>query len=204
VAGRRSRPAGPPRGQHFLGEAAVAAAVVDAACLAASDLVVEFGAGYGRLTERLAARAGRVIAVELDTRLAARLASRFRDRPSVTVVHGDALAVPLPRRDFRVVCNPPFHLTSALLHRLLDDPRVPLQRADLVVEWGTALALTGVFGPAHKARPWRSRFEFLLLRRLPPEAFDPPPATDAAVVSIRRLGPGPGQRRMTAMSSNVS
>lgn len=203
MAGRRRRPAGTPRGQHFLGEAAIAAAVVESASVASSDLVVEFGAGYGRLTEQLAIRAGRVIAVELDLRLAARLANRFRERPSVTVVHGDALAVPLPGRDFRVVCNPPFHLTAALLHRLLDDPRVPLLRADLVVEWGTALALTGVFGPAHKARPWRSRFEFLLLRRLPREAFDPAPAGDAAVVSIRPLAAA-RQRRTTAISSNVS
>lgn len=188
MAGRRwRRSAGAPRGQHFLGDAAVAAAVVETAAIAVSDLVVEFGAGYGRLTEQLAARAGQVIAVELDTRLAARLAGRFRERTNVTVVHGDALAVALPRREFKVVSNPPFHITSALLHRLLDDQRVPLVRADLVVEWGTALALTGVFGPAHKARPWRSRYEFLLLRRLPTAMFDPAPARDAAVVSIRRL-----------------
>lgn len=165
----------------------MAAAVVEAAGVTVSDLVVEFGAGYGRLTEQLAARAGRVIAVELDTRLAARLDGRFRERANVTVVHDDALSVPLPRRSFRVVCNPPFHITAPLLHRLLDDPGLPLARADLVVEWGTALALTGVFGPAHKARPWRSRYEFLLLRRLPVELFEPAPPRDAAIVSIRPL-----------------
>ena len=150
------------------------------------DLVVEFGAGYGRLTEQLARRAGEVIAIELDTRLAARLANRFRGNANVRVVHGDALAVPLPRKQaFRVVANPPFHLTAGLLHRLLDDPGLPLLRADLVLGWGAALALTGVFGPAHKARPWQHRHEFLLLRRFAAARFDPPPATDAALVSIR-------------------
>ena len=187
MAGRRwQRPAGTPRGQHFLGHAALAAAVVEGAGLSASDLVVEFGAGYGRLTEQLALRAGRVIAIEIDSSLAARLAGRYRQRSNVEVVHGDALAVPLPRRPFKVVSNPPFHITSPLLHRLLDDSAVPLVRADLVVGWGAALALTGVFGPAHKARPWLPRFEFLLLRRLPPELFDPAPAQAAALVSIRR------------------
>jgi 23S rRNA (adenine-N6)-dimethyltransferase len=191
VAGRQwRRSAGTPRGQHFLGDAAVAAAVVESAGPLGSDLVLEFGAGYGRLTEQLAARAGQVVAVELDAKLAARLAGRFSRRSNVSVVHGDALAVPLPRRSFKVVCNPPFHITSALLHRLLDDPQVPLQRADLVVEWGVGLALTGVFGPAHKSRPWRSRYEFLLLRRLPMTMFDPAPARDAAVVSIRPFGSG--------------
>jgi len=154
-----------------------------------TDLVVEFGAGTGRLTAELAARSSRVVAVELDARLAGRLARRYEGTPNVTIVTGDALTVPLPQRPFRVVCNPPFHITSALLHRLLDDPRTLLERADMVVGWGPALALTGVFGPAHKSRPWRARFEFLLIRRLPAAAFDPPPHEDAALISIRRRRP---------------
>ena len=160
--------------------------MAECADVSRGDLVVEVGAGYGRLTEQLAARGGHVIAVEIDPRLAARLAARFRGRANVTVVHGDALTLPLPSRPFRVVSNPPFHLTAPLLHRLLDDGRLPLRRADLVVGWGAALALTGVFGPAHKARPWRSRYEFLLIRRLPAALFTPEPAEDAALVSIRR------------------
>ena len=186
MSGRRSRRSvRAPRAQHFLGDAAIAAAIVGCADVCADDLVLEFGAGYGRLTEQLAQRAGRVVAVEIDPRLAARLTHRFGARPNVTVVEADALAVPLPRRQFKVVSNPPFHITSALLHRLLDDPGLPLVRADLVVGWGTALGLTGVFGPGHRARPWRSRYEFLLIRRLPAELFDPPPGEDAAVISIR-------------------
>jgi 23S rRNA (adenine-N6)-dimethyltransferase len=147
---------------------------------------MEFGAGYGRLTEQLAARAGRVIAVEVDSRLAARLASRFATRPNVTVVSGDALAVALPRRPFRVVSNPPFAITAPLLRRLLDDSTAQLERADLVLGWGAALALTGVFEPAHRSRRWHHRYEFLLIRRLPAACFDPAPETDAALVSIRR------------------
>jgi len=163
---------------------------VEAAGVGADDLVVEFGAGYGRLTQQLALRAGRVVAVEIDIRLAARLAHRFRQQPKVTVLPADALSVPLPRRSFKVVSNPPFHITSALLHRLLDDPGVPLLRADMVVGWGSALALTGVFSPAHRARAWQSRYEFLLIRRLPAELFNPAPAQDAAIISIRRLAAG--------------
>jgi 23S rRNA (adenine-N6)-dimethyltransferase len=128
-----------------------------------------------------------VIAVELDTRLAARLANRFSGRPNVTVVQADALTIPLPRRSFRVVSNPPFHLTSALLHRLLDDPVVPLLRADLVLGWGMAIRLTGVFGGTRGSERWQPRYEFLLIRQLPARVFDPPPESDAALVSIRRL-----------------
>jgi 16S rRNA A1518/A1519 N6-dimethyltransferase RsmA/KsgA/DIM1 with predicted DNA glycosylase/AP lyase activity len=159
--------------------------LVEMAALSRSDLVVEFGAGTGRLTGELAVRCRRVVAIEVDARLASRLGQRLQGASNVTLVHGDALAVPLPHEPFRVVCNPPFHITSKLLHRLLDDPRLPLLRADIVLGWGAALALTGVFGPAHKARPWQARFEFLLIRRLPATAFQPAPGQDAAVVSIR-------------------
>lgn len=188
MSGRpRRRPAGAARSQHFLARPDLAAELAGSAQLGRQDLVLEFGAGYGRLTDQLAARAGRVIAVEVDPRLASRLAARLRGRANVTVLHGDALRVPLPTGPFRVVSNPPFHLTSALLRRLLDEGSPRLQRADLVLEWGAALALTGVYGPAHKARPWRGRYEFLLIRRLPAAWFDPEPACDAAIVSIRPL-----------------
>jgi 23S rRNA (adenine-N6)-dimethyltransferase len=185
VSGRRGRRSeAAPRSLHLLGPGP-AATLVEIAEVARTDLVVEFGAGTGRLTAELAARCLRVVAIEVDARLAGRLAHRFQAASHVTVVHGDALTVPLPHQPFRVVCNPPFHITSGLLHRLLDDPRLPLVRADVVVGWGAALALTGVFGPAHKARPWQSRFEFLLIRRLPAAAFQPVPGEDAALVSIR-------------------
>jgi 23S rRNA (adenine-N6)-dimethyltransferase len=187
VSGRQRRSASAPRSQHFLASARLAAEIVTAAGVSKDDLVLEFGAGYGRLTEQLAARASRVIAVELDTRLAARLANRFSGRPNVTVVQADALTIPLPRRSFRVVSNPPFHLTSALLHRLLDDPEVPLLRADLVLGWGMAIRLTGVFGGTRGSERWQPRYEFLLIRQLPARVFDPPPESDAALVSIRRL-----------------
>jgi 23S rRNA (adenine-N6)-dimethyltransferase len=181
--GRRSTRAA--RSQHFLGRPDLAAELASSAHLGRDDLVVEPGAGFGRLTEQLAARAGRVIAVEKDARLAARLAGRLQHRPNVTVVQGDVLAVPLPHGRFRVVGNPPFHITAPLLERVLGAAQ--LDRADLVLEWGAALALTGVYGPAHKARRWAARYEFLLVRRLPAAWFEPAPACDAAIVSIRPL-----------------
>jgi 23S rRNA (adenine-N6)-dimethyltransferase len=139
VAGRASRRG--ELGQHFLAGGRLAAELVERAGVGPADLVVEIGAGTGVLTRALARRAGRVLAIEYDPRLAARLRDRLAAHDHVKVVTGDALRLPLPRRPFRVVANPPFGSTAALLRRLLDDPRSPLQRADLILQEGDQVHL---------------------------------------------------------------
>jgi 23S rRNA (adenine-N6)-dimethyltransferase len=139
------------------------------------------------LTAELARVARRVLAIELDPQLAASLLSRWSN---VTVVRGDALTVALPDEPFRVVANIPFAHTNDLLHRLLDDPRLPLTRADLVVEWGVAVK-RGLPSPSSvNGILWGAGYEFLVERKLPRTAFDPPPACDAGVlVATRRARP---------------
>jgi len=188
VAGRRA-PARPPRSRsrHFLRNRFLAAAIVACADVGASDLVVDIGAGTGRLTAELARIARHVVAIELDPQLAAGLRDRW---PNVTVVEGDALTVPLPDEPFRVVANIPFAHTTELLHRLLDDPRLPLERADLIVEWGVAVK-RGLPAPSSvNGILWGAFYELRVERKLPASAFDPPPACDAALlVATRRAQP---------------
>ena len=93
-------------GQHFLAGAWLAAELAEQAGVGAGDLVVEIGAGTGVLTEALARRAGRVVAIEYDPRLAERAQARLAGYGNVRVVTADALALPMPRRPFRVVANP--------------------------------------------------------------------------------------------------
>ena len=170
MAARRARGARPnrARSQHFLRSGALASELVRDAGVSSDDLVLDLGAGSGRLTNELARRARSVVAVELDPRWVTHLRGRW---PNVVVVAGDAKRVPLPGEPFRVVANLPFDHTTAILRHLLDDPRTPLLRADLVVEWGVAVK---------RALPWPSRlndvlwgawYRFALVRRLPPTAF---------------------------------
>ena len=120
-------------GQHFLAGGRLAAELVAQAGVGTGDLVVEIGAGNGVLTEALARRAGRVVAVEVDPWLAGRARSRLASYGNVSVVTADALALP-PRRPFRMMANLPFGSTTAILRRLLDDPRTQLERTDLIVQ----------------------------------------------------------------------
>jgi 23S rRNA (adenine-N6)-dimethyltransferase len=174
--------------QHFLRSNRLAAELVRAAGLTRHDLVLEIGAGSGRLTGELA-RAARVLAIELDPRWAARLSARFSGNSRVTVVAADALDLELPAEPFRVVANLPFGRTTAFLHHLLDDPRVPLQRADLVVEWGTALKRAAVWPSTLLGVTWGAWWTFRIDRRLAAACFEPAPSVDAALLVVERRNP---------------
>jgi 23S rRNA (adenine-N6)-dimethyltransferase len=174
------------RDQHFLRSGRLAAELVRSAGLTRDDLVLEIGAGSGRLTVELARVAAQTIAVEVDRALARRLAERLAGDPRVTVLERDAFGVALPKQPFRVVANLPFGRTTAFLHYLLDDPTTSLQRADLVVEWGSALKRAAVWPSTLLGVTWGAWWTFRIDRRLPASSFEPAPTVDAGVLVVTR------------------
>ena len=190
MAGRSARGArhvrARARSQHFLRSPRIAAAIVAEAGVGAGDLVLDVGAGGGRLTAPLAASGARVRAIELDPVWAARLRDRFRGAGNVEVVEADVVGVPLPTEPFRVVANVPFHLTTPVLRRLLDDPRTALERADVVVEWEVARKRALCWPSSLLNVLWGSRYELAAVRRLPAGCFEPRPDADAGVLRVVR------------------
>jgi 23S rRNA (adenine-N6)-dimethyltransferase len=168
------------RGRHFLRSSKLATELVRAAGVARGDLVLDLGAGTGVLTRALARAGARVVPVELDAELASGLRRCFDD-----VVEGDALRLPLPREPFKVVANLPFGNGTAILRRVLD-PRVPLERADVIVEWGLAVKRAAVWPSTQLSSYWGAWFELSLTRRLPRCVFAPPPSVDAGLLRIVR------------------
>jgi 23S rRNA (adenine-N6)-dimethyltransferase len=146
------------------------------------DLVFDLGAGTGVLTAALLGRTSSVVAVEIDARLAAGLRDRF---PEVEVHMDDALRVALPRAPFKVVANLPFDGGTAILRRLLD-PRVPLESADVIVQWDVGVKRAAVWPTTQLGAYWGAWFELSVARRLPRCVFAPPPTVDAAVLRIER------------------
>jgi 23S rRNA (adenine-N6)-dimethyltransferase len=175
-------------GQHDLIDRRAVDRLVRGAAVACGDLVVDIGAGRGPITDALVERGARVIAIELDRARAASLEQRYATEPAVRVVRvvqGDALRERLPRGPYSVVANPPFAITTRLLHRLLDDPTRAPTRVDLVLQQQAArfLAATASDPVALAWTPW---FELRAGPRVPRRAFRPQPACDAAVLSVVR------------------
>ncbi|MFB3093803.1 MAG: rRNA adenine dimethyltransferase family protein, partial [Dehalococcoidia bacterium] len=112
-------------GQHFLADGRVVGRILHAAEVSEEDYVVEVGPGRGILTRALAARAKRVVAVEMDEELADRLTFEFQAIDSVTVVTGDAReldvnALVSPETSYKVVANLPYYAASPIVRRFLE------------------------------------------------------------------------------------
>lgn len=182
----RRRPEREAPGQHFLRSSRLAAALVRDAEVASGDLVVDVGAGRGVLTRALADAGAHVLALEIDPTLAAQLRCRFEPRAEVTVLEVDACTWGWPNHPFSVVSNLPFSGSGAILARLLHDPRVGLERADLIVQWEFARKHTAVWPATLRGTYWQAWFELTIAGRLSRSAFSPAPDVDAAVLRIRR------------------
>ena len=124
------------KGQNFLTDRAIVGRIADAAQLQPGDTAIEIGPGLGILTAELVARVGptgRVIAVELDHRLAAYVREEFAASPTLHLIEGnvlrlspDELLAELPAdTSYAVVANLPYNITSAVLRHFLDHPRRP-------------------------------------------------------------------------------
>jgi 23S rRNA (adenine-N6)-dimethyltransferase len=130
-----------------------------------------------------------VIAVELDPRAVGRLRRVFRGVDRVTVVHGDALEVPMPRTSFRAFGNVPFGATTALLRRLLDDPTSAIVAVDVVVQLDVARKRARGRPGSLLSASWAPWWVASVGRRLEPSDFVPAPSVSAALLSFRRRLP---------------
>ncbi len=193
-------------GQHFLFDPRILGRIADAAGLTAAETALEIGPGTGTLTRELARRAGRVIAVETDRRLAAELTQAFAGS-NVAIVTGDALRVPWPEAE--VVCgNIPYQITSPLISRALAAmPRaiVFLMQRE-VAERLVAAPDTPEYGALSVGVQLVADVEQLFTVKA--GAFRPPPKVDSAVVRIapRRAAelPDPADQEVTRRLIHVA
>ena len=189
-------------GQHFLRDRSVLQRIADALQLTGTETVVEIGPGRGALTDLLAPRAGRLLAIEIDRDLARHLRERYADRPHVAIVEEDVLEVDLAALaggDYVLAGNVPYYITTPILFHALRAPRP--RRAVYLVQKEVADRVVAVPGSKQYGAlsvNVQALAEATLVCRVPPGAFNPPPQVDSAVIVVTpREVPviGPGEER---------
>jgi 16S rRNA (adenine1518-N6/adenine1519-N6)-dimethyltransferase len=175
-------------GQHFLDDRRILDRIVDALEPGENDTVIEIGPGRGSLSDALVPRVGRVILVEYDRALAARLRERYAGTPSVSIVEADVLDVsfgPLAGGPFKLIGNVPYYITTPILFHALEAPRA--SRVVLLVQREVADRIvappgTKTYGAlsVNVQAVARAKIAF----RVAPGSFNPPPKVESAVVVI--------------------
>ena len=179
-------------GQHFLRDQRTIHRIIDTLAPKADETIVEIGPGTGALTSVLVERAGRVIAVEFDNKLAPLLQERFGGFKNFKLVMADALTVDfckeiLPAGSARLVANLPYNISTAILQRLiaqracLEEMVLMLQRE--VVE--RVLAPPGTTDRGYISVFVEAYCETEKLFDVAPGAFRPPPKVWSSVMRLK-------------------
>ncbi|NJN17283.1 MAG: 16S rRNA (adenine(1518)-N(6)/adenine(1519)-N(6))-dimethyltransferase RsmA [Oscillochloris sp.] len=187
-------------GQNFLIDAESLAQIVAAAELSAADTVIEVGPGLGVLTWELTQQVERLVAVELDKRLAARLGEEFV-AANLTIVQSDVLrrtptellaaAGIRPPARYKLVANLPYAITQPTLRHFLE-AAAPPELCVVLVQWEVAERICAGPGDfsmlAHSVQYYA---EAEIVARVPARSFMPAPAVDSAILRLRRRAAPP-------------
>ncbi|HEY1953576.1 MAG TPA: 16S rRNA (adenine(1518)-N(6)/adenine(1519)-N(6))-dimethyltransferase RsmA [Gemmatimonadaceae bacterium] len=175
-------------GQHFLSDKGILTAIVDALAPTATDTVVEVGPGRGSLTDILAERAGKLVAVEIDRALSAELRHRYSGKANVSIVEGDFLAIDpaaLVGDDYLLIGNVPYYITTPIVFKALEPP-IPRRSVFLVQREVADRLSADPGGESYGALSVNVAVVAAVERVLavPAAAFRPPPKVESAVVRI--------------------
>ncbi len=174
-------------GQHFLMDEKVLRREIEYAQLSRKDIVLEIGAGDGRLTLLLAEKAGKVIAVEKDKRLVELLRKKIKDKniDNVEIISADALSIDFPKFN-KIVSNLPYGISSPITFKFFE-----------YFPWDLAiLSYQKEFAERFFAKPGKRNYSRLtvainyycepqMLETVAKEKFFPKPKVDSVIVRLK-------------------
>lgn len=153
------------------------------------DLVLDIGAGSGVITSALSKRCKEVWAIEPDHETAEKLRKNLKSAENVTIFEQDFLEMELPKdKPYKVFSNPPFHLSSAIIHKLIESEDPP-EAIYLLLQKQFALKLLNT------DRHYTSQLGFQITKdyqtkiRYPMKStdFTPPPAVPVVLFEAKRI-----------------
>lgn len=176
--------------QHFLRSPRLALFLIGHSNLKKRDLVLDIGAGSGVITSALARRCREVWAIEPDPATAAKLRANLAHQhlTNVKILPTDFLTLDLPTTPYKIFANPPFHLSSAILKKLLAAD-LPPSAIYLILQKQFALKLLNT------DRHYTSQLGYALTARyatkirypLKPTDFTPPPAVPTVLFEAKLI-----------------
>jgi 16S rRNA (adenine1518-N6/adenine1519-N6)-dimethyltransferase len=199
-------------GQNFLKDKSVVKKIVEAANLQPDDFVIEVGPGTGILTEELAKKAGKILAIEIDQNLIRPLQKKFDNKKNIEIINGDILKINFPKllghqmSKYKVIANLPYYITSPII-RLFLETEIPPQEMILMVQKEVAERI--VASPSEipaesrsakrisRGKPGQMSIlavsvqyyaQVEILFEVSRECFDPVPEVDSSVIKISDFG----------------
>lgn len=190
-------------GQNFLIDTHVLEKIISAAGIGEEDCVLEIGPGIGTMTQYLAEHAGKVVAVEIDSKLLPILDETLKGYTNITVINNDILKIDMNRlvdeynngRPIKVVANLPYYITTPIIMGLFES-NVPIDNITVMVQKEVADRMQ--VGPGSKdygalslavqyyAKPY-------IVANVPPNCFIPRPNVGSAVIRLTRYQEPPVQ-----------
>ncbi|GAA4653333.1 hypothetical protein GCM10023142_04710 [Anaerocolumna aminovalerica] len=186
--GRKLSRGEPPNfsGQHLMHNKKLINEIVDLSKVSTHDMVLDLGAGKGALTSVLCQKAGKVLAVEYDSKFVEVLKEKFRLNQNTKIIHQDILRINLPREPFMVISNIPYAITTPIMKMLLNNPSSGFQRGVIVMEKGAAKRFTSNIVKDAYVILWRMWFDIRYLKDISRKNFSPSPKVDSAIITINR------------------
>ena len=181
-------------GQNFLIDAHVLDKIIASADIGDSDIVIEIGPGIGSLTQLLAAKAKKVIAVEIDKLLIPILNETLSEYKNVEIVNKDILKTDIKKLieaysgsgKIKVVANLPYYITTAIVMKLLEEKH-PLDSITVMVQKEVARRMQALpgskdYGAMSLTVAYYS--EASLVAVISPNCFIPKPKVESAVIKL--------------------
>ena len=180
------------RGQNFLVDEKVLEKIIESANLKKDDVVLEIGAGFGTLTERLAQKAGKIITVESDRGILPILRRNLENYKNVEIIEKDVLSVvnyesKIMNYEYKIVANLPYQITSIVLRKFLENEPRPNEMM-VMVQKEVAERICAISGEMSILAVSVQFFgQPEIIQIVPRSSFYPAPEVDSAILRISRI-----------------
>lgn len=185
-------------GQNFLINSEVVEKIIESSEISDKDMVIEIGPGLGTLTRYLLEKAGKVLCVELDSKMIRILQDRFSQYENFELINADILKVDLNEiicenkrtgkiKDVKVVANLPYYITTPIIMKLLEE-KLDIQSITVMIQKEVADRLIEIPGGKNTGAITHTVYYYCeseKIMEVPNSSFIPEPEVTSEVIKLK-------------------